>query len=285
MYFHQLDLTKNSQSCNISAHLLIPHLSYFSSVWTDQTVMIKRLKGNIMKIPSILEMLQAGVHFGHQVSRWHPKMKPYIFTDRNGVHVIDLEQTQVKLKETLETVKNLAAEGKVILFVTTKPQAREIVKEAAVSCDSPFLVDRWIGGMLTNFDEIKKMIKKYNDLREKQASGELEKYTKKEQLDFAKEIESMGSYLGGLASLKKMPDALFIPALQREKTAVVEANKTGVEIIGVADTNANPDKVDYFIPANDDAVNSIKMMVNLVAEAVKEGKAEFAKKDKTLGKE
>lgn len=236
-----------------------------------------------MKIPSILEMLQAGVHFGHQVSRWHPKMKPYIFTDRNGVHVIDLEQTQIKLKETLETVKNLAAEGKVILFVTTKPQAREIVKEAAISCDSPYLVDRWLGGMLTNFDEIKKMIKKYNDLKEKQASGELERYTKKEQLDFAKEIESMGSYLAGLAKLKKMPDALFIPALQREKTAVVEANKMNVTIIGVADTNANPDKVDYFVPANDDAVNSIKMVVNLMAEAIKEGKAEFEKKSKVVG--
>jgi len=238
-----------------------------------------------MKIPSILEMLQAGVHFGHQVSRWHPKMKPYIFTDRNGVHVIDLEQTQIKLKETLEAVKNLAAEGKVILFITTKPQAREIVKEAALSCDSPYLVDRWLGGMLTNFNEIKKMIKKYNDLKEKQASGELERYTKKEQSDFAKEIESMGLYLAGLAKLKKMPDALFIPALQREKTAVVEANKMNVTIIGVADTNANPDKADYFIPANDDAINSIKMMVNLIAEAVKEGKAEFEKKSKVIGKE
>ncbi len=230
-------------------------------------------------------MLQAGVHFGHQVSRWHPKMKPYIFTDRNGVHVIDLEQTQIKLKETLEAVKNLAAEGKVILFITTKPQAREIVKEAALSCDSPYLVDRWLGGMLTNFNEIKKMIKKYNDLKEKQASGELERYTKKEQSDFAKEIESMGLYLAGLAKLKKMPDALFIPALQREKTAVVEANKMNVTIIGVADTNANPDKADYFIPANDDAINSIKMMVNLIAEAVKEGKAEFEKKSKVIGKE
>lgn len=238
-----------------------------------------------MKIPSILEMLQAGVHFGHQVSRWHPKMKPYIFTDRNGVHVIDLEQTQVKLKETLETVKNLAAEGKVILFVTTKPQAREIVKEAAISCDSPYLVDRWLGGMLTNFDEIKKMIKKYNDLKEKQASGDLERYTKKEQLDFSKEIESMGSYLAGLSKLKKMPDVLFIPAIQREKTAVVEANKMNVTIVGIADTNANPEKVDYFIPANDDAVNAIRMMVNQVAEAIKEGNAEFAQKSKTIGQQ
>lgn len=238
-----------------------------------------------MKIPSILEMLQAGVHFGHQVSRWHPKMKPYIFTDRNGVHVIDLEQTQVKLKETLETVKNLAAEGKVILFVTTKPQAREIVKEAAISCDSPYLVDRWLGGMLTNFDEIKKMIKKYNDLKEKQASGDLERYTKKEQLDFSKEIESMGSYLAGLSKLKKMPDVLFIPAIQREKTAVVEANKMNVAIVGIADTNANPEKVDYFIPANDDAVNAIRMMVNQVAEAIKEGNAEFAQKSKTIGQQ
>jgi len=238
-----------------------------------------------MKIPSILEMLQAGVHFGHQVSRWHPKMKPFIFTERNGVHVIDLEKTQIKLKETLEAVKTLAAQGKIILFVTTKPQARDIVKQAAIDCDMPYLVDRWIGGMLTNFSEIKKMIKKYNDLKEKQASGELERYTKKEQLDYSKEIESMEKYLGGLSKLTKMPDIVFIPALQKEKTAVVEANKMNVSIIGIADSNANPDKAEYFVPANDDAVNSIRLMVEAVAGAVKEGRAEMAKEEKVIGQE
>ena len=231
-----------------------------------------------MKIPTILEMLQAGVHFGHQVSRWHPKMKNFIFTNRNGVHVIDLEKTQDKIKETLDVVKNLAAEGKVILFVTTKPQARDIVKQAAIDCGMPYLVDRWLGGLLTNFFEIKKLLKKYNSLKEQQANGELEKYTKKEQLEIFKKLEKMDKILVGLAKLGKIPDAIFIPALQREKTAVTEANKMQITTIGICDTNANPMKTDYFIPANDDAVKAITMMVNLVSEAIKEGKEEYDKK-------
>lgn len=230
-----------------------------------------------MKLPSILEMLQAGVHFGHQVSRWHPKMKPFIFTERNGVHVIDLEKTQAQLKEVLESVKRLASEGKLILFVTTKPQAKQIVKEAAESCSMPYMNERWLGGMLTNFPEIKRLLKKYNTLKAEQASGELEKYTKKEQLEFTKELEKKDGYLQGIATLEKMPDVVFLPAMQKEKTAVVEANRMHVPIIAVCDTNANPSKADYVIPANDDAVNSIRMIVNLVAGAIKEGRTEWEK--------
>lgn len=235
-----------------------------------------------MKIPSILEMLQAGAHFGHHVSRWHPKMKPFIFTERNGVHVIDLEQTQAKLKEVLEVVKKLAQEGKIILFVSTKPQAKEIVKQAAIDCGMPYLTERWLGGMLTNFVEVKKLIKKYNTLKTEQATGELEKYTKKEQAQFAKDLEKMGKYLCGLANLEKMPDVLFLPAMQKEKTAVLEAKRMRVPVVAVCDTNANPTKATYFIPANDDAVNSIKMIVGLVAEAVKEGRAEWEKNKATV---
>jgi len=230
-----------------------------------------------MTIPSILEMLQAGVHFGHQTSRWHPKMKDFIYTDRNGVHVIDLEKTRAQLEEVLPQVKKMAAEGKQILFVSTKPQARDVVKAAAMDCGMPFLTDRWLGGMLTNFSEIKRLVKKYNTLKEEQATGELEKYTKKEQLDIAKELEKMDIYLGGIAKLEKMPDALFLPAMQREKTAVMEANRMHVPILAVCDTNANPLKADWVIAANDDAVNAIKMIVNLVAGAIKEGKAEVEK--------
>ncbi len=230
-----------------------------------------------MTIPSILEMLQAGVHFGHQTSRWHPKMKDFIYTDRNNIHVIDLEKTRAQLESVLPAIKKMAAEGKQILFVSTKPQAREVVKAAAIECGMPFLTDRWLGGMLTNFGEIKKLVKKYNTLKEEQANGELEKYTKKEQLDIAKELEKMDIYLGGLAKLEKMPDALFLPAMQREKTAVMEANRMHVPVIAICDTNANPEKADLVIPANDDAVNSIKMIVNLVAQAVKEGKTEGEK--------
>ncbi len=230
-----------------------------------------------MKYPSILEMLQSGVHFGHKDSRWHPKMKPYIFTERNRVHIINLEETEKQLKEILPIVKAMAAEGKKILFVSTKPQAREIVKAAAIDCGMPYLTDRWLGGMLTNFSEIKKLIKRYVEMKDKQTKGELGHYTKKEQLEISKDLEKKDGYLAGLVSLTRMPDALFIPSMQREKTAVTEANRMGIEIIGVCDTNANPLKATYVIPANDDAVKSIQMMVGLVAEAAKEGVVEFEK--------
>lgn len=224
-----------------------------------------------MKIPTLEAMLQAGVHFGHQVSRWHPKMKEFIFTARNGVHIIDLEKTQEQLEKVLPAVEQMTKEGKKILFVSTKPQAKDIVKEAAIAAGQPYLVDRWVGGLLTNFSEIKKLIKKYLSLQEQKESGELERYTKKEQLDIEREMEKMESMIGGLVDLTALPDAIFLPAFQREKTAFIEANKMGVPIIAVCDTNANPVKADYIIPANDDAVNAIRMMVTLVGEAAKRG--------------
>ncbi len=225
-----------------------------------------------MKTPSVLDMLQSGVHFGHHVSRWHPKMKQFIFGERNQIHIINLEKTEEQLNAILPAIKQMAAEGKQIVFVTTKPQARELVKQAAIACGMPYLTERWLGGLLTNFAEIKKLIKKYNTLKEKQAKGELGNYTKKEQLEIAKELEKMDTYLAGLATLERMPDALFIPSVQREKTAVVEANKMNVPIIGICDTNANPDKVTYPIPANDDAVKSLTMMIDLVRDTIKAGK-------------
>ena len=231
-----------------------------------------------MALPSLLDMLKAGVHFGHQSSRWHPKMDPYIFTRRHGVHIINLEKTLEELEKTLPAVKEMAAQGKKISFISTKPQAKQIVKAAAERCGMPFLVDRWIGGLLTNFPEIKKRIKKYNELKEQQRTGELEKYTKKEQLDISKMLVKMDLNLGGLSELTEMPDVIFVPALQREKTAVTEASRTGVQIVGVCDTNANPDVADYIIPANDDAVHAIELVVNLVADAAAEGEKEFAKK-------
>ncbi|HOX60451.1 MAG TPA: 30S ribosomal protein S2 [Candidatus Magasanikbacteria bacterium] len=232
-----------------------------------------------MKIPSLLEMLQAGMHFGHQVSRWHPKMKPYIYTDRNGVHIIDLEKTQEKLEETLAAVKKMAAEGKVIMFVTTKPQAKEIVKQAAIDCDMPYLVERWLGGMLTNYSEMKKLIRRYIDWKDKQATGEFERYSKKERLEIQKQLDKMDTTLVGLTKLERMPDALFIPALQREKTAMLEAQRMNVPIIAVCDTNSNPDLAEHFIPANDDAVNSIRMISGLISAAIKEGREEFKRKN------
>ena len=236
------------------------------------------------KIPELLAMLKAGVHFGHQKSRRHPKMAPYIFTQRNGVHVFDLEATQAELEKTLESVKNLAAQGKVVLFVGTKKQAKETVKEAAKSCGMPYLVERWIGGLLTNFPEVKKRLRKYEELKELFKSGEAERYTKKEQLVLKKKMEKMEKYLEGLVGIEKMPDALYVASVHAEKTAITEASRTGTEIVGVCDTNCNPSKVDYLIPANDDAVNSIKMMAELVAAAVAEGKAEWEKKKSEMPK-
>jgi small subunit ribosomal protein S2 len=229
-------------------------------------------KGNIyMHIPTLEEMLQAGVHFGHQVSRWHPKMKQYIFGERNGVHIIDLEKTQSQLEDVLAVVEQMTKDGKNILFVSTKPQAKEIVQKAAMHAGMPFLVDRWVGGLLTNFPEIKKLIKKYLTYKEQKESGELERYTKKEQLDIEREMEKMEAMIGGLVELTDLPDAIFLPAFQREKTAFIEANKMHVPIIAVCDTNANPTKADYVIPANDDAVNAIDMIVTLVGDAAKRG--------------
>ena len=232
-----------------------------------------------------MELLKSGMHFGHQKSRWHPKMKPYIFGVRNGVHILDLERTVEQLEKALEYSKGLAAAGKVVLFVGTKRQAQPLVKAAAESCGMPFLTERWIGGLLTNFDETKQRIKKYKLLKQQIASGEIEKYTKKEQIDLIKSVAKMDKYLAGLTNLEKMPDAMFVIDMRVCKTAVNEGLRTNVPIIGVCDSNVNPDQADYVIPANDDAVNSIKTISNLIAEAINEGKADWEKNKVLLEKD
>lgn len=231
-----------------------------------------------MQLPSLAEMLKVGAHFGHQKSRWHPKMKQYIFGTRNGVHIIDLEKTLEEMQKSLSYVKNLATEGKVILFVGTKRQARDIIKAAAESCGMPYLVERWIGGLLTNAEEMKRRLKKYLSMKDQVASGEVEKYTKKEQIKFKKDLAKMDKYLIGLSKMDKIPDALYIADLRAEKTAVAEANKTGVSIVAVCDTNVNPTDASYIIPANDDAVNSIQLIAMTIANAINEGKIEYDKK-------
>ena len=229
------------------------------------------------KMPSLLEMLQAGAHFGHQTSRWHPKMEQYLFGSRNGVHVINLEKTLEELQKSLEYVKTLASQGKVILFVGTKKQAKEHIKSAADAAGMPYITERWIGGLLTNFPEVRTRLKKYKNLKDQFATHEIERYTKKEQVRKKKDLEKMDRYLLGISALEKMPDALYIADMRTEKTAIAEANRMEVPIVGVCDSNVNPEKAAYIIPANDDAVNSIKMMADLVSEAVKEGKAEWEK--------
>lgn len=231
----------------------------------------------MQNIPSLVEMLEAGVHFGHQKSRWHPKMAQYLLGSRNGVHVIDLDKTVEALNTSLEFVKTLASKGKVILFVGTKRQARGPIKAAAESCGMPFLTERWIGGLVTNFEEFKRRMKKYKSLKEMIATGEIEKYVKKEQVAIKKEVEKMDRYLSGLTGLENIPDAIYIADLRVEKTALAEAERVKVPIVAVCDSNVDPTKVEYPIPANDDAVNSIKMIVGLVAAAINEGKDIYEK--------
>lgn len=228
------------------------------------------------KIPDILDLLKAGVHFGHQTNKWHPKMGRFIFGERNDVHLINLEETQKKLKEALDFIQGAAAQGKTVLFVATKEQAKEIVKKHAIDCGMPYIVDHWLGGLLTNHHEIQNLLKKYRRLKTQRDSGELAKYTKKEQSHFNKEIGKMDKYLFGLEKLEKRPDVIFIIDLKHEKTAFQEAKLTHTKVVALCDTNVNPEEVDYPIPSNDDATKAIELMVGLVAEAVKEGKIQIS---------
>ncbi|MFA5128787.1 MAG: 30S ribosomal protein S2 [Patescibacteria group bacterium] len=230
------------------------------------------------EIPTMLEMLQAGVHFGHKASKWHPKMKPYIFGERSDIHIINLEETAKKLKEALDFIKKTTAAGGVVLFVGSKEQAKEIVKRYAKDAGMPYVTTRWLGGTFTNFKTIKTVTDRFTDLKNKTATGGLAKYTKKEQLNFQKEIVKLEELVGGIETLKKLPEAIFVVDVKAEKTAVAEARKRKVPVVALCDTNINPDDVDYPVPSNDDAVKAIEMMVGLVAAAVKEGKAEFEAK-------
>ena len=223
------------------------------------------------QIPELIEMLKSGVHFGHQSSKRHPKMSPYIYTVRNQVHIIDLEQTAQKLKEALDFITKTAAAGGAVLFVSSKRQAKTVIEKYAKECAMPYINSRWLGGTLTNFGNIIKLTKKLKELEKKQDSGELEKYTKKEQLEFQREITRLKDLVGGIKEMVKVPEALFVVDIRKEKTAVKEAGKKGIPIVAMVDTNVNPEKIKYPIPANDDATKSIEMITGLVAEAVKEG--------------
>ncbi|MFH0987827.1 MAG: 30S ribosomal protein S2 [Parcubacteria group bacterium] len=228
-----------------------------------------------MNIPSLEAMMQAGVHFGHRTSKWHPKMKPYIYTERNGVHVINLEETVKFLEPALEFVKKIVRDGGLILFLGTKKQARTLIKEAAESCKMPYVINRWLGGTLTNSSTILSLVKKLRKLKADRDSGELLKYTKKEQLEFAREIERLDRLVGGMEMLDKVPNAMFIVDIRDEKTAVAETITKKIPTVALCDTNVNPELVAYPIPSNDDATKALKLMINLVAEAVKEAQAEM----------
>ncbi len=232
-------------------------------------------------MPSLLEMLKAGAHFGHRQSKWHPKMEPYIFTVRSGVHIINLEKTAEELAKALEFVKKTVAGGGKVLFIGTKKQAQPIVKKYAVAAETPYVIGRWMGGTLTNFSIIIKLVKKLKEMRRQQETGEWAKYTKKEQVGLKKEFDKLETMVGGLELLDKKPDALFIIDVKKEKTAVAEATKTGVPIVALCDTNVNPQGISYVIPANDDATKTIELITRLLAEAVKEGRSESQEHENT----
>ena len=228
------------------------------------------------KLPTVEEMLKAGMHFGHRTSKWHPKMAPFIFGSRNGVHVIDLAKSRKLLATALAFLEKSAAEGKVILLVGTKEQVNKTLKETAEDAGVPYVNEGWLGGSITNFNVIKKAIKKYKTLKEEQALGKLDKYTKKEQLDITREIARLEKKVGGLVSLTKIPDILFIWDIKHEDTALAEAKKKKLPVVAICDTNVNPTGVDYIIPGNDDAIKAVKLILEYVGEAIKAGKARAA---------
>ena len=221
-----------------------------------------------ISLPSVAEMLEAGMHFGHRTYKWHPKMKPFIFEARKGIHIIDLEKTRTQLEKALEFIAKNISEGKNILLVGTKTQVKRELKEAAQKIGMPYVCERWLGGTLTNFHIIRNSIRSYVDLLEKKESGKLEKYTKKERIQFDRQIAKLSLTVGGLVGLNKAPDMIFIWDIKHEETALAEAKKKRIPIIAVCDTNVNPDGVDYIIPANDDASKTITVILNLLKETV-----------------
>ncbi len=231
-----------------------------------------------MRETSLLEMLQHGVHFGHQQSRRHPKMDPFIFTTRGGISVINLEKTKVALTQASAFVRDLVANGGSIVFVGTKKQAREIVQQAALQAAMPYVVDRWIGGLFTNFGNVRELIKKLHRLKQERMTGDWNKYTKKEQLDLQEEVDRLEKLVGGVASLERLPDAIFVVDVKNEKTAIREAVKTKIPVVAMCDTNINPAPINYVIPANDDATKSIAYVCNVLVEAVQAGRAEQEKR-------
>ncbi len=237
----------------------------------------------MVKIPTLEELLQAGAHFGHKTSKWHPKMKPFIFEERQGIHIIDLEKTQKALEQALNFAKKTTARGGVVLFVGTKKQAASLVSAKATEAEMPYVNKRWLGGILTNFAVINQVIRKYKDLKRKQEKGELAKYTKLEQLKFSEQIKKLEDNVGGIKNLLKIPEAVFILDIKKDKTALDEAQRRGVKIMALCDTNVNPKGVDYVIPCNDDAVKALDLMVTAMAGACGEGHKEWESNRAKLG--
>jgi small subunit ribosomal protein S2 len=229
---------------------------------------------------SIEDLVSSGAHFGHLTRRWNPKMRPYIFMERNGIHIIDLKKTQAAVEEVANVVSALARKKRYILFVGTKKQAKDIVKEEAKRCGMPYVTERWLGGMLTNFQTIKQSIRRMEDIGKMKEDGTLAKLKKKERLMRARELEKLERNLSGISRMPRVPDAIFVVDIRREHIAVEEARRLGVPVIALVDTNCDPELVAHPIPANDDALRSIKLITTVVADAIVEGlKASEAEED------
>ena len=225
-----------------------------------------------MAVISMKQLLEAGVHFGHQTRRWNPKMATYIFTERNGIYIIDLQKTVKKLEEAYFFVLDMAASGKSILFVGTKKQAQDAIKEEAERCGQFYVNARWLGGMLTNFKTMRTRIARLKQLQKMQADGTFDLLPKKEVIKLQLEIAKLEKYLGGVKEMKELPGALFVVDSRKEKNAIAEARKLGIPIVAIVDTNCDPDEIDYVIPGNDDAIRAIKLISQTMANAVLEGK-------------
>ncbi len=231
-----------------------------------------------MKKVDITQLVEAGAHFGHLTRRWNPKMKPYIFMEKNGIHIIDLKKTQKYLVEAAEELTKHVAEGKKVLFVGTKKQAKNVIETEARRCGQNWVSERWLGGMLTNFATIRKSVKRLSNIEKQETDGTFDKITKKERLFLTREKDKLKKVLEGVETMSKLPGALFIVDIKKESIAVQEAHRLNIPVFAIVDTNCDPDVVDYLIPANDDAVKTIEIITNYMADAVLEGEAKLKEK-------
>ena len=225
-----------------------------------------------MSVVSMKQLLEAGVHFGHQTRRWNPKMDRYIFAERNGIYIIDLQKTVKKLEEAYAFIKEVSENGGEVLFVGTKKQAMDSVREEAIRCGMPYVNARWLGGMLTNFNTIQRRIKRLAQLKAMEQDGTFNLLPKKEVIKLNLEIEKLEKFMGGITEMKKQPAALFIVDPRKERIAVAEAHKLGIPIVAIVDTNCDPDEVDYVIPGNDDAIRAVRLIAGAMADAIIEGR-------------
>ncbi len=226
-----------------------------------------------MSVISMKQLLEAGVHFGHQTRRWNPKMAPYIFTERNGIHIVDLQKTVKKVEEVYNYVRSLSQQGGTVLFVGTKKQAQDAVREEATRCGMFYVNQRWLGGMLTNFSTIRRRIERLHELERMEQDGTFAVLPKKEVSGYLREKDKLSKYLGGIKDMRKLPSALFVIDPRKEKIAVSEARKLKIPVIAIVDTNCNPDEIDLIIPGNDDAIRAVRLLTSKIADAVIEGRA------------